>query len=502
MHQRKILAPADGAALAVLAVAALCALCAVCVGVVLWPLASGPRTHSAAVTLTVGAGSIHQPADTGSEDEPPGLHPLDDPEQEHRLRLRSGGDLVGVLLERTEDRVVARVDGSELRLSRREVVGIEPLPPLSERYRERRSNISDTDARALVAVAGWLRRRGAYRTALRDANAALEADPFNRAASDLVRWLEAQIALLESAKERKRNAAAASGAGDGTDEPDPAEAARRRRAERLREIRREGFPTLTQEQINLMRVWEIDLDNPPRLVVPDDVLDRLLKEYAEHPLVPKTEEGRRQLRRAPAARALDLMFRLRAEEFYGQVRVLDHPESIRLFREHVHERLVTACASNECHGGQEAGRLWLRRDRINSDATVYTNLYILDRYRLEDGTPLINYDKPDESALLHMATLRGNSRRPHPEVGLGVGRGYRPLYRSPNEPDFREAVDWIDAMYRPRPDYNIDYDAPVSASARRAARAPDGRSEGREGGGDEPPTGEPAGGGRAGGRPD
>lgn len=461
---------------------ALVALVLLCAAAAVPPrrCALAPTGAGSVVRLAgLGGGATSQPSPDRHA-----LDPLDEPDEEHRLRLRSGGDLVGVLLERSDEAVVVLVDGSELRFTPGEVVDIEPLAPLGERYRQRRRNISDSDSRALVAIAGWLRRRGAYRTALRDIETALEADPFDPAAADMARWLRAQIQLLESAERRKREAAEASRADGREDEPDPAEEARRRRAERLREIRRGGFPTLTQEQINLMRVWEIDVDDAPRLVVPDDVLSRLLDEYAQSPLVPKTEEGRRQLRRAPAARALDLMFRLRAEEYYNQVRVLEHPRSIRLFRENVHARLINACASSECHGGEEAGRLWLRRERVNADATVYTNLYILDRYELEDGTPLIDYDNPAESALLHMATLRGNSLRPHPEVGVGTGRGYRPLYRSPNEPAFREAVDWIEAMYRPRPDYDIDYDPPVSASARRSSRAPDTRAEppGREAG--------------------
>ena len=505
--------------------AALAVPLLLCAGVVLGLFATGPDADRATVLLALDqpadqpadqptgqpAGeptdqpaeqSAGQPAgDQPSEEQGPGLHPLDEPDQEHRLSLRSGGELVGVLLERTELKVLVRVDGAELRLQPREVVSIEQLDPLDDRYRRRRSNISDSDARSLVALAGWLRSRGAYRTALREARAALRADPFNAAASDMVRWLEAHIALLEAAERRQRPQQ------DDTREsgqPDPAELERERRAERraerLREIRRGGFPTLTPEQINLMRVWEIDTNNPPRLVVPDDVLDRFFKEYADHPLVPQTEEGRRQLRRAPDSRVLDLLFRLRAEEFYDQVRVLDHPGSIRLFRENLHFKLINACASNACHGGQEAGRLWLRSAQLNSDATVYTNLYILDGYRLDDGTPLIDYDNPAESALLHMATLRGNSRRPHPEIGRASGPRYRPLYRSPNEPAFREAVDWIESMYRPRPEYDISYDPPVSASARRAASAPDSRGD--RGGGEpqspgqdpqeSPPEGDPA----------
>jgi len=103
---------------------------------------------------------------------------------------------------------------------------------------------------------------------------------------------------------------------------------------------------------------------------------------------------------------------------------------------------------------------------VNSDATIYTNLLILERFKLRDGTPLINYDKPEDSPLLQMALPRESSIYPHPEVTSRSGRRNAPeQFRSTEDVQFQRALDWIRAMYQPRPDYPIDYAPPLPRSA-------------------------------------
>ena len=68
-----------------------------------------------------------------------------------------------------------------------------------------------------------------------------------------------------------------------------------------------------------------------------------------------------------------------------------------------------------------------------------------------------------------MALSRSASLTPHPDVGRGPGsRGWRPVFRSTEDRRFQQAVDWIRSMYRPRPDYPIDYQPPLPAGARPA----------------------------------
>jgi hypothetical protein len=162
------------------------------------------------------------------------------------------------------------------------------------------------------------------------------------------------------------------------------------------------------------------------------------------------------------------MFRVRARDLYGEVKVLDHPRSMQQFRDQVHRSwVVNSCATTRCHGGSDAGRLMLSSRRQASDAAVYTNFLILERFRLEDGTPLINYDDPARSPLLHLGLPRDISRFPHPVVPTQDGRGdlWRPVFRNPGDRRFQEAIDWMNAMYRPRPEYPVDYTPPTGETA-------------------------------------
>ena len=53
-------------------------------------------------------------------------------------------------------------------------------------------------------------------------------------------------------------------------------------------------------------------------------------------------------------------FDLRARELYGSIEVLENPRSMRLFRDEVNRAWLTNnCATSKCHGGENAGRLWL-----------------------------------------------------------------------------------------------------------------------------------------------
>ncbi len=120
---------------------------------------------------------------------------------------------------------------------------------------------------------------------------------------------------------------------------------------------------------------------------------------------------------------------------------------------------MNACSTTRCHGGADAGRLQLRTHRARTDETVYTNFLILDRFKLKDGTPLINHEQPESSPLLHLGLPRNDSLFPHPEAPIGdAGRdGWRMVFRKPSDRQFEQAVHWIKALYQPRPEYPVVY---------------------------------------------
>ncbi|MCA9303078.1 MAG: hypothetical protein KC996_03045, partial [Phycisphaerales bacterium] len=227
-----------------------------------------------------------------------------------------------------------------------------------------------------------------------------------------------------------------------------------------------GPPVLSDEQINLMRIYELDLRNPPRLVVPDETIRKLMAREPDK--FPMNAEDREAYLELSEPDKLKLLFTHRARDLYHEVKVLEDPAMLDTFRDTVHARngwLINACASSRCHGGDEAGAFRLVNQNPNSIQTAYTNYYIIDHFRLKDGTPLLDLNNPERSPLLQFATRPTNALRTHPEVPLErPGARYRPIFRSSRDRKFQQAVDWIRSIYRPRVAYDIGYPPPAQSA--------------------------------------
>lgn len=385
---------------------------------------------------------------------------------EARVLLRTGRELVGLFVSRAEREVTLRVRGENMTIDLADSIEFEQLGPVLESFRSLRAATADDDTPGRLHLVRWLRDRGAYFAALDEAEAIAVQEPFNTEAAEIGVWLREQIRLKISAAERDARA----DRGEREDGDDPVGRPLPRRQVH-------DFPVLSPDEINLIRVYEVDFADPPKLHIPRPAVEELIELYGDHDAMPRTPEGRDALRRRDSLTVLDLMFRTQARELYGEVRVLEDPESLKQFRSQIHQTWLvgsnSSCASSSCHGGQEAGRLYLNNHRSNTDATVYTNFLILERFRLADGTPLIDHEHPAESPLLQMALPRERSTHPHPEVTRTAGRrGWKPFFRDRDEMRFRRAVEWIQSLYKPRPDYPIEYTPPVPRGVRRLEDLP------------------------------
>ncbi|MCC6677815.1 MAG: hypothetical protein IT436_11770 [Phycisphaerales bacterium] len=363
------------------------------------------------------------------------------------MALRDGREVTGLLISQDPKTIVVRINGIDTPFPADSVEDIRVLPSPLDQYRELREAIDDKDAQQLLTLVKWLQQRRLYEEALLELAHILELEPANPEALSLRRLIESQI-LLDVKAGPTRPA--------GQEAPRPARAAEA------------VFPLLSADQVNLIKVFELDLTDPPRMIVSRDTVAQLVERYAGNPLIPPTREGREALAREKPEKILDLMFRVRARDLYGQVKVIDHPTPMRRFREDVHRGwLLNGCATASCHGGQESGRLWLYNRRASSDATVYTNFLILDRFRLPDGKALIDYNDPANSPLLQMGLPRADSLYPHPRVNpANRSRDWRHVFGSTDDRKFLDAVAWINSLYRPRPEYPISYQPPVPALAR------------------------------------
>lgn len=372
------------------------------------------------------------------------------------LTLMDGRRVVGELLEVGDTRFVIRIGEVATPFEKSDIRG-EPrkLPSVDESYQSLRAAIADEDVEGRLQLAEWCRARGRIDLALWETDQALEAEPGNPKAREMHTLLVEQEKLNRSS---------------GRGETDDAFSAQARKA-RLADGTREKFPLLSPEQINLIRVYEVDLRNPPRMVIPRSAVETFLDTYKGKMIsgkgaVPVTPEARDIFLHQSAPDTLGWFFDARARELYPKVQVMENPESFKLFRDSVNRTWLTnACATNRCHGGEDAGRLWLYNLRSATDAAAYTNFLILDRYRTDTGARLIDYDKPEDSLILQMALPKEQAVTRHPEI-TGPARGrWRPAFTDARDPRYRRVLEWIRSMYPQRPEYPIEYVPPVPHSA-------------------------------------
>ncbi len=406
---------------------------------------------ASAGALLVGAALLQQLVPANGHDrwltpvafEPQREDPGDEESRECILTLRDGTTIRGELVRRDNAEIVLSIRGVTTTYPATRVRSIQFLDPIMERYREMRAAIDDYEADQLVVLIDWLTANGAHTTALEEAEALLLRVPGQPEVIQRLPLLRAQARLAANRREQRQR-----------------EREENDRPSNRRE--RDPFPLLSPEQINLLKVYEIDLADPPRIRIRRETVQRLIENYSDARGMPTTPEALQALFRARPERVLDLMFRVQARDLYAEVEVVGDPEAFKRFRRDVHAGwLFRGCATNDCHGGQEAGRFMLRGQHPNRDETVYTNFYIIENFRFDDGEPLIDYEQPDQSRLLQLALPRETSKFPHPRiVQLDRERPWQRVLNSPEDPRFRDSVRWINSMYRPRPDYPITYELP------------------------------------------
>ncbi len=398
----------------------------------------------ASALFVVGAARVTESAVAQPADPPPVDDRIEAPSKEFEpeciVHLTNGRRITGRLVARADSEVTVRIGEIPTTIKRAEIDRVEVLPPVLDRYAQMRAAIDDSDVSGLMVLVDWLRVRQCYTEALVELDHILRVDPGNAKAREQRKLIE-QLRVIATPPAR----------------PDPQ--ANPAPAPRPARPPRPEFPLLSVDDINLIKVYETDLAKPPRMRIDRETIEELIAAYAQSDLIPTSKEGRDALLRQSPERILDLMFRLRAREFYPRVKIIDQPESMQAFRESVHGAwLLNSCATDRCHGGADAGRLMLTNRSRNAEPALYTNFLILERFTLSDGTPLINYDQPQRSPLLHLGLPRERSLYPHSQSG--AARGWKPVFTSQRDRRYEQALDWIRSMYRPRPEYPVTYTPP------------------------------------------
>jgi hypothetical protein len=431
------------------------------------------------------------PAEPASKPTPPPAVPAEAKPvagQDVEIVFRDGRSSEGEFVEQDSKVVVVILGGHRQPIPRTEIAGVRPLAPIAERFEALRSATADDDAEGILQLAEWIRSRGRLDLALAEVERVLAFQRNNRDALEL-RTVITEQARLDALRKQRTQQSGEPPTKPSQAKPKP-ETTPKKSKPNTSNARTDGFPLLSADEINILRVFEVDMNDPPRMLIKRDVIDRFLANYAGKNVpgrgsVPSTPEGRQQFLQQTPAQILSWFFDLQAREFYNDVRVREDPRAFKLFRDNVNLTwLHNRCATNRCHGGTQAGRLWLTNNNPASVESAYTNFFILERFRTADGKPLINYTEPANSPLLQMGLQKDRARIQHPAVA-GMEHWDTP-FKSEQDDRFLRAVEWIRAMYPRRTEYPVAYVPPdptkippppraIPPADQPAANPPDGQ---------------------------
>ncbi len=349
--------------------------------------------------------------------------------------LNGGQKRVGVIIEDTFDHVIVDIDGIRTKLVRETVDHVILRPTFEQQYENYRS--SARTPRQRFQLCQWLVDEHRYTLASKELAELIREHP-DAESIQLLKIVEAQLKLNRGAQTTKPEAPSDDGGSGDSD--------------------RAVLPAriVTFDDVNLMRVFEIDFDHAPQVSVDPATIRTMIELYGTSRVIPASERERRALYRADSIEIVEVLFTLKARELYPQVKVITEPYALNLFRRRVHNAwLLNSCATARCHGGVEAGRFFLHRRRHKDERVRYTNLLILERLEVDPDWPLVNYDEPMMSLIVQYGLPRNLARQPHPDVS-----GWKPVFGRGGQRMLRDTVTWIESMMQPRPQYPVDYEPP------------------------------------------
>jgi len=363
-----------------------------------------------------------------------------------RVVFNDGRVIVGALVADGYEHVELEVSGIRTKYAREAVTAVYPYPTDRELYDRFRTTLEPDQYGARYTLALWLYNKKMYPEAKTELESLLEATNHYEA-KRLLKEVSAQIAIME-------------GATPGKDAPEGGPLNDARSASGML-----GSALLSDAEVNLIRVYELDTSNPPRIQVSHGLIETMLEKYADSELIPSKLAERQAFFSKEPIEVVKTLFALKARELYKDIEVLGDPESIALMKQSVHPWLIGNCATSRCHGGADAGRFFLHNRKPNDANVLYTNLLILQRTRL-DTLPLIDPEKPTDSLVFQYALPKTEARRPHPDV-----RGWAPVLSNSRKNLQERFVDWVRAMRVPHGDYPIEYTPPALRSPDRPAPA-------------------------------
>ena len=334
--------------------------------------------------------------------------------------LKDGGQRRGLLLEDGFDGVRLQVGPRTERIGQNDVAAIEWRPTVEQEIEARKAQTQSSDPAAMARFIRWLIMEGHVEQA--ESELKTYAADFPNA-TEMTKQLQELLAARPRVDDEK--------------------------ASRTPKKKRPALPigALTQAEVNRIRIWEYDFENPSPVRIPGELRRTF---HARH-LGKDGFPDLKTLRRLPDHEFLRLLCEMKDRDLYDAVQITVDPPALDRFRRTIHDRwLLPKCGA--CHARDTApGGFGLETQNANKPEVRMLNLLLLEQATTSDDAPLLNWRNPAESRLLDLGKDPRAAKHPHPEV-----EGYSPVFHRGREAWVTNVIEWLEMMYRPRPDLETE----------------------------------------------
>lgn len=348
-----------------------------------------------------------------------------------------------------------------------------------QEYEKRRTAIADNDAAGLVRLARWAFERKMYDQAFDAAQDARNADPRNREAQDLLRTVDAQRRLNRKAQQPPPGGRPGPVVpAPGITPPPGGNAPAKATSNGL-------VRPLSPEEVNRMRLLEWRGETGVKIRLLNDVKRRYLARADMQPA---------EFNRLNAVNQAWEIKKKGNPELLNDIRMTNDPPAFQDYRTIVQRAVLSTCATTACHGGGAGSDRFALHPRADHEGEAYANFLTMHKYQFkpEKGrqASMIDRNRPEDSLLIQFGLPANVSNMPHPEVD-----GYKPLFRTVNEPRYKQFVRWIaDDLSPLLEDYGVPFDeAGDGGNAQPAAAAQQQQPADSAAGNDLAPGQQPAG---------
>ena len=372
------------------------------------------------------------------------------------LTLLNDKIIYGELVSENKQAVTLKIMGIETHYKRDQIKSIKKLLTLAEQYESKKAQLKEDDLEGRYKLASWLYNKQAYDLAEKEILSLQKAFPKDNRIPLLLRLVKSKRTLIKANESTSAvKPPAVSQQTPQTSTEQPADLPSRYTSKKVGEQNN----LLTDEQINLIKVYEVNLSNKPNIRFKRQDLEDFLEAYQGQEYVPDNRSRKNDfLNKKSGYQQLEVLFKTHARDFYSKATILGDPEAFKNFKIIHRTYILNRCATSACHGGENAQGIYLfnRRPGASADQIVYTNFYILNSYSAsKSGTQydMIDRSETDRSLLLQFGLPRDEAVFAHPPV-----RGMRPAFnRAKEDRQYKMVSDWIKSLYSPAPDYGIDY---------------------------------------------